>query len=396
MARTIAGLETFKSAPLPAFSLRSVYILRLTLGFVVLLGSMITMLGVSWDIQWHSFIGRDRTLIPPHEMMLGGILLSGVAALAAVLVETLWARRSLLPTAYSTNFNDIFHSSLGAYIAGFGALDVAIAFPLDAYWHALYGVDVSIWAPFHIMILGGAAIVPLGAAYMLLSATHLAGQGQRGVVRAGTFGAIMAFSTLLSISTYLMVDATGDLGFLTLSNTLVVNVFPLLYGLTIALLLVAAIRAIPGRWTATLVIGGYLLFGVLFMVFVPPATNALVLAEHLSYRRDVAAFAYLSIVTMKGWFLVPVLVAPLLDVAFRRAQHKNWSFNRQLLVFSSISLLACVPVVPLQPARFIELANALGVVNTVLSLLLGLVGTLVGTWLGQRLGHSMQYAERGA
>jgi hypothetical protein len=329
-------------------------------------------------------------------MMLGGILLSGVAALAAVLVETLWARRNLLPTAYSTNFNDIFHSSLGAYIAGFGALDAAIAFPLDAYWHALYGIDVSIWAPFHIMILGGAAMVPLGAAYMLISAVHLAGQGQRGVVRAGTWGAIMAFATLLSIVTYLLVDATGNLGFLVLGNGLAINVFPVLYGLTITWLLVAAIRALPGRWSATLVIGGYLLFGVLFSIFVPPATNALVLAEHLSYRKDLAAFAYLSIVTMKGWFLVPVLVAPLLDVAFRRAQHWHWSFTRQLLVFSSISLLACVPVVPLQPDRFIEIANALGAVNTVLSLLLGLVGTLVGTWLGQRMGQSMQYAERGA
>jgi hypothetical protein len=396
MAKTITVLETFKSAPIPPSSLRSASILRLTLGFVILLGSMVTTLGVSWDIQWHSFVGRDRTLIPPHEMMLGGILLSGVVALATVLMETMWARRNLLPASYSTSFNGLFHSPLGAYIAGFGALDAAIGFPLDAYWHSLYGIDVSIWAPFHIMILVGAAVVPLGAAYMLLSAAHLAEQGQRGIVRAGNLGAVLAFSTLLSISTYLMVSATGDQGFLTLGNTLAVNVFPLLYGLTLALLLVAAIHAIPGRWTATLVIGGYLLYGILFSIFVPPATNALVLSEHLSYRRDLAAFAYLSIVVMQGWFLVPVLVAPLLDTVFHQAQHKSWSLTRQLLVFSSISLLACVPVVPILPAFFVLIANELGAVNTVLSLLLGLVGTLTGTWLGQRLGYSMQYAERGA
>lgn len=396
MERTIAEVETLKSAPSLAVSLHSVSLFRLTLGFVILLGAIITTLGVSWDIQWHSFVGRDRTLIPPHEMMLGGILLSGVVALIAVLVETRWARCSLLPDAYSTSFNDLFHSTLGAYIAGFGALDAAIGFPLDAYWHSLYGIDVSIWAPFHIMILAGAAMVPLGAAYMLLSAAHLVEQGRRGVTRAATSGAVLAFSTTLSIATYMMVDATGDAGFLPLGNTLVVNVFPLLYGLTITLLLIAAIHAIPGRWTATLVIGGYLLFGVLFSIFVPPATNVLVLSEHLSYRKDIAAFAYLSIVTMEGWFLVPVLVAPLLDTVFHRAQQKSWSFTRQLLVFSSISLLACVPVVPIQPAHFVLLANELGTVNTVLSLLLGLVGTLVGTWLGQRLGYSMHYAERGA
>ncbi len=396
MERTIAAVETLKSSPSPAVSLHSVSLLRLTLGFVILLGAMITTLGVSWDIQWHSFVGRDRTLIPPHEMMLGGILLSGVVALIAVLVETLWARRSLLPDAYSTSFNDLFHSSLGAYIAGFGALDAAIGFPLDAYWHSIYGIDVSIWAPFHIMILAGAAMVPLGAAYMLLSAAHLVAQERRGVARVATLGAIMSFSTVLSISTYMMVDATGDPGFLSLGNTLVVNVFPLLYGLTLPLLLVAAIRSIPGRWTATLVIGGYLLFGILFFIFVPPATNALVLSEHLTYRRDLGAFAYLSIVTMQGWFLVPVLVAPLLDTVFHQAQQKSWSFTRQMLVFSSISLLACVPVVPIEPALFVLLASELGTVNTVLSLLLGLIGTLIGTWLGQRLGDSMHYAERGA
>src|SRR5581483_4835910 len=114
MAKALGRIETIGSTLSPAYSLRALWILRLVLGNLILLGSIITTLGVSWDIQWHSFVGRDRTLIPPHELMLGGILLSGIVALAAVLIETLWVRRNLLSAEYSTNFTGIFHSSLGA------------------------------------------------------------------------------------------------------------------------------------------------------------------------------------------------------------------------------------------------------------------------------------------
>src|SRR5205807_137269 len=67
-------------APTP--SLRSLWRLRLGLGGVVLLGAIIAFLATSWDIQWHTLIGRDRTLIPPHQMILTGVALAGLAALA--------------------------------------------------------------------------------------------------------------------------------------------------------------------------------------------------------------------------------------------------------------------------------------------------------------------------
>src|SRR5215472_15983294 len=155
-------------------SLRSLWRLRLGLGAVVLLGSVICFLGTSWDIQWHSLIGRDRTLIPPHIMMLGGVTLSGTAALSDVLIETIWARRNRLVAERSVPFAGLFNASLGGYVAGFAALDAAVAFPLDAYWHAIYGIDVTIWAPFRVMILGGMAMTALGGAYLLASAAHLA------------------------------------------------------------------------------------------------------------------------------------------------------------------------------------------------------------------------------
>ncbi len=152
-------------------------------------------------------------------MMLSGILLSGLAALATVLLETLWARRNPQLAIYSTNFAGLFNSSLGAYVAGFAALNTAIAFPLDSYWHALYGIDVAIWAPFHIMILVGGALIPLGGAYMLISASHLAERaGSRGARRVGYVAVIAALATMLIMLTYLLSDALVDNHFVTMGG----------------------------------------------------------------------------------------------------------------------------------------------------------------------------------
>jgi hypothetical protein len=41
------------------------------------------------------------------------------------------------------------------------ALLSAIAFPLDNYWHQLYGLDVTIWSPFHVMIISGMVLAGL-------------------------------------------------------------------------------------------------------------------------------------------------------------------------------------------------------------------------------------------
>src|SRR3989442_5800674 len=45
----------------------------------------------------------------------------------------------------------------------------AVAAPLDNYWHVLYGVDVTFWAPFHLMGHLGAIIGVLGIIYAFAS-----------------------------------------------------------------------------------------------------------------------------------------------------------------------------------------------------------------------------------
>ena len=134
--------------------------------------------GAGWDIQWHYAIGRDRPFIPPHLLLLAGIAVTGLAALGGVLQSTLRTWRLALATparsldldgpahASEICFLGLFRAPTGLFLAGFGALCAALAFPWDDYWHRLYGLDVTIWAPFHVMIIAGMALAALGAAYL--------------------------------------------------------------------------------------------------------------------------------------------------------------------------------------------------------------------------------------
>jgi MFS family permease len=345
MAKTLDETAVFTDATTPARSLQAVSTLRLLLGLAALLGTIIFLEGTSWDIQWHTFIGRDRTLIPPHLMMLSGVTLTA-----------------------------------------------ALAFPLDAYWHSLYGIDVAIWAPFHIMFVASMGIVALGATYMLSSAAHLAarrGAAGNGTRRAATLGVVLALATALSLFT------------------------PLLSGLLVAFTLVAAATAIPWRWAATCVSVCYLVLAGIMAVFVQPATDWLLTVEHLHYR---SAPPGTSIVALE-WFLTPLVVAVLIDVLMRRARRKQWSQSKLTLLLALTALLSgALPVFFIAPLLPVELALQLGqagslnctrsspctvqlvwqlvIAGSLGSLLLGLVGTYLGTLFGRNVGESLDSLER--
>src|SRR6266851_313414 len=379
MAKTLDGTAVFNDSTTLARSLRAVSTLRLALGLTALLGAIIFLEGTSWDIQWHSYIGRDRTLIPPHIMMLSGVALSGISGLLAVLIESWWARRNTSIAQHSVGFAEIFSGPFGAYIVGFAALTAAVAFPLDAYWHALYGIDVAIWAPFHVMFVASMGIVALGAAYMLISAAHLTdaspsappplrgeGRGEASVRRAATLGVALALATVLSV-------------------------FPLLSSMLVAFTLVAAAYAIPWRWAATFVSVCYLFLAGIMAVFVQPATGWLLAAERLHYR-DTPPFT--SVVALE-WFITPLVVAILIDVIMRRTRRKQWSRGRLTLILALTALLAGVlPVVSIFPLLPVVLPLQLGIAGYLASVLLGLGGTYLGTLFGRNVGESIDSLER--
>lgn len=398
MAKAISGMQPITVSPVSLRSLKMVWTLRLVLGAVVGLGAVLFVLGGSWDIEWHGLIGRDRTLIPPHLMMLVGFTLSGIVALIAVIIDTIWARRNPLVAENSTQFAGTFYSSMGAYIAGFGALCAGIAFPLDAYWHALYGIDAAIWAPFHVMFIVGAGIIALGALYMVLSATHLASaNGATGAVRTGYTLAVVCFAAMLGLMTISILDAYGGLGHVDLGFT-AITLYPVLAAIIGMWLLVTASRVLPWRGSATtVVLAGFVLALIIFL-FVPPALRTLMAIEQLSFRRPHSGLLVPQVV--EAWPALPLLAAIMIDVFSRRAQRKGWSDQKLLHVVSLSSLIGWLPGSLIIPYFFVVymLPNSgrisTGVFGFVLSMVVALAGTYAGTWLGMRTGNALAQVER--
>ena len=373
-----------------SYSLQTVRTLRLALGYVILLGSTIFFLGTSWDIQWHSYIGRDRTLIPPHIMMLSGILIAGVAALSCVLTETLWARRDARIANSSTQFAGAFRGSLGAYIAGYGALSAAIGFPLDAYWHSLYGIDVQIWAPFHVMIIASMAAVALGASYTLTSAAHLsARESARTAQRWSNIGVLISFAIMLSVFTFLLFDAYDNIGNVAL-GPVTINTFTLLAALFGLFTFVAAASALPWRWAATSVVAVSLAFVGIVALYVPPATALLLQIEQQNYRH---AGAHLVVVAI-DWPLLFLIGAIIFDLVMRRARKRNWSMGKVLPILAISTLIGFLPAPIIYPPYPAYLVIQFGIVSFILTLLVGFAGGYVGAWLGQRTGNVIHELEQ--
>ncbi len=374
-------------------SLQTVLILRLTCGLVALLGAFISFIGTSWDIQWHSLIGRDRTLIPPHEMMLTGITIGGIAALTVIITETIWVRRYPHMAQQFTPFAGLFSGPLGAYIAGYAALNSAVAFPLDTYWHTLYGIDVTLWAPFHIMIITGMALMAFGSIYMLASAAHLATRLHANKIeRSAYLGMIGAFATCLSLFTLLTAEGSSpdrsvSLGFASFS------LFPGLTALLLGCMLVGAVYTLPWKWVATSVVGVSFLFVLIDQLVVPPALTWLMQIEQLTYRAGHANPPPVSLVAV-AWPLLTLVSAVVIDVCVQRARQQAWSQRRLLMSIVLATLVGGIPLTLENPVIALELARGLGVLGILLSLVIGGLGGIVGTTLGQSIGATTRTLER--
>ncbi|MEP6955069.1 MAG: hypothetical protein ABI950_13500 [Solirubrobacteraceae bacterium] len=51
-----------------------------------------------------------------------------------------------------------------------------LGFPLDDTWHRLFGQDVTLWGPTHLMLIGGAAMTLIGLAVLLVEGVRFNGR----------------------------------------------------------------------------------------------------------------------------------------------------------------------------------------------------------------------------
>lgn len=381
------------SAVSPARGISDLANLRLVTGMILLFIALVGLLGFDWDIQWHAVIGRDRTFTPPHDMILLGIGLAGIVALISILIETSWARRHSELRAYGTEFLGVLYSSLGSYLVGFGAVCAAVGFVLDTYWHALYGLDVTLWAPFHTMSYMGGVVGTFGAIYLLLSAAHLAKmQHKRGLALFSYTSLIVELGLLLSkLSTFIFPALLGyDLHLAALD----LNFFLPLLAVIAVLVCVLARRLIPWPGAASMVVVAFLLIFLLVSAFVPPMMTLLVQAEHQTYLAQ-ASLIGSTIVALLGQTPLLLLLSLSLDGVAWLAQRGKWTPARQ----NAWRLVAAIISMILVTGLMLALSHRGGINGTLmldfaLMLLLTLPGSLLGNWLASAISESMQTLRR--
>ncbi len=132
-------------------------------------GALLTaFLGMMWDVSIHIDQGRDPGPLanPAHYFILAGLFgIFSAGYFACVLPE----RR---PSASAIRIVGNWYAPLGGVMMMACGTFSLIGFPLDDMWHRLFGQDVTLWGPTHLMLIGGAAMTLLGIAVLMVEGTR--------------------------------------------------------------------------------------------------------------------------------------------------------------------------------------------------------------------------------
>jgi hypothetical protein len=117
------------------------------------------LFGFIWDVSLHIGKGRDPGPLanPAHYFILFGLFLLFIAGcMACVLPYD-------KPGPSAVRITRTWYAPVsGILMAGCG-LYALTGFPLDDVWHRIFGQDVTLWGPTHLMMIGGAGFSTLTA-----------------------------------------------------------------------------------------------------------------------------------------------------------------------------------------------------------------------------------------
>ena len=213
---------------------------------------LVAGLGFYWDVAWHIDLGRDRELFtPPHVLILTGLAGIGLASLAAIALATY--------EKAATGLHILgLRAPYSAIPLGFMGLFAVIGFPLDDIWHRNYGIDVTMWSPTHLMMIGAASFTPVAMALMSVEGGRQPGRPV--FHRAMSFR--IASAALVGLSTF---QLEFDLG---------VPQWQALYQPVLIMaagsLVLVAVRTVMGRFSAIYAALSFLVIRIVWALIVGP------------------------------------------------------------------------------------------------------------------------------
>src|SRR3954470_10242766 len=233
-------------------------------GEVASVSLIVALLGMYWDISLHIDQGRDPGPLanPAHYLILFGLFGCFVAGFLAIIMGDHRGGSSMIHRAKSWKI------PIGGVMLFACASFSLLGFPLDDGWHRIFGQDVPLWGPTHLMLFGGAGMTLIGRASLLVEgqraarvdrqmASGLPGKRLMNFQKAGLMGGF-----LIGMSTF-----QGEFDFGVPQFQLVFH--PMLIAFAAGIALVTA-RIWGGRWAALVAVAFFLVIRGLVSVFVGP------------------------------------------------------------------------------------------------------------------------------
>jgi hypothetical protein len=274
--------------------------LRRSALWALLVAKLVGAWGIGWDIRWHLLIGRDSFWIAPHVMAYASVVAGALIPLGVLVIET-WHRRwgadrSRPATAVG------LPGTRGFHLAWLGMIITILAAPIDDLWHRLFGLDISIWSPPHLLGFAGFQVAHLGGLLIALEVYDPSWKRRVAIIANGIF---------LLWTFQIVVDQSVQIAFR--RGSIFLFTFPVLGALafTFALLLVG--RIAESR-TAPLAV----------------AVGALMLAISILLVGDVG-FAILKPTSVIDAVIAADPTAPL-AVAHEMARRNGWVLGRSMLL----------------------------------------------------------------
>src|SRR3954469_10446083 len=235
-------------------------------GEIATVSLLVALLGMYWDISLHIDQGRDPGPLanPAHYLILFGLFGVFVAGFFAIIMGDHRGGSSMIKRASTWKI------PIGGVMLFACASFSLLGFPLDDGWHRIFGQDVTLWGPTHLMLFGGAGMTLIGRAVLLVEGQRAAGVDTTNSEGVGLPGRrLMNFQKAGLIGGFLIGMSTfqGEFDFGVPQFQLVFH--PILIAWAAGIALVTA-RVWAGRWGALTAVAFFLVIRGIVSIFVGP------------------------------------------------------------------------------------------------------------------------------